>query len=527
MNTENHNKNNIKANDAPIGESFGFYHDLKRQVTTASITEFEWEDPIEFDEIELETFDISIFPDFLQNTILAVSNFTQTPVDLPAMCLLGALSTALQKKFSVEPLSGWHEPLNTYTAILMGSSNRKSAVFNFFMSPIIKLESQLIDTHKSINAEVIKDLRLLEKRIDNLENKYARTGDKKTLDELQPYYDQKENLSITSTPALLLDNSTEEAIVSRLVENKERISIASSEGDLFERIKFFQKNDASKVDVYLKCYSGDPLRNDRISRSTERLIEPLLTICISAQPTVIQDMPQKIIDRGLIPRFLISVPKDFMGERDVFNASPIPIEIEERYNNFIYKLLNFEKQHPISIQLGENAYKILKQFEFEVEKAFLPDQIYYGQLRGWGGKIVGNLLRIAGLLHVSKHALNANSKEDIPTVIDAETLVDALKLKAYFDAHTEKAFGIMRNNVSYDNAKFLLKKILEAFNKLDSISIPKQEIWQNTKKTFATANHLDLTLKTLQERGYIKMDKGGKSGQREFIVLNPKIVPIE
>lgn len=68
---------------------------------------------------------------------------------------------------------------------------------------------------------------------------------------------------------------------------------------------------------------------DRVSRETERLNEPLITINISAQPTVIQEMPKKLIDRGLIPRFLFSIPYDNLGYRDVRNPYPIPIEVRK------------------------------------------------------------------------------------------------------------------------------------------------------------------------------------------------------
>ena len=74
----------------------------------------------------------------------------------------------------------------------------------------------------------------------------------------------KEKLKTRPAPTFILDNSTEEAIISKLFQNSERITIASSEGDLFERLKSSIKLDASKLDVYLKGYSGEPLRTDRI-----------------------------------------------------------------------------------------------------------------------------------------------------------------------------------------------------------------------------------------------------------------------
>ncbi|WP_339259846.1 YfjI family protein [Lysinibacillus sp. FSL K6-3209] len=497
------------------------YEELYESINSLDEYGFEWQPPITFEESALKQFDVNIFPNTLKNMVLAVSRFTQTPVDLAAICLIGVLSTVLQKKFHVEPIKGWKEPLNTYTAVLLQASNRKSAVFGLMIGPLFDYESNLIKSHQEVQKKNEKHLSLLNRRIDKLENEYAKSGDTEPLDDLENLWTLREKLKPKPAPTLILDNSTEEVIVSRISQNSERIAIASSEGDLFERLKSSIKFEASKLDVYLKGYSGDYLRTDRISRDTERIEEPLVTICISAQPTVIQDMPQKIIDRGLIPRFLISMPEDLLGKRDVYNAKPVDSETKYLYNNLISKLLNFEDKDSIALELSSESYDVLKKFEHHVETLFLPEQLYCDSLKSWGGKIIGNLLRITGLLHVAKHTDIAKDKSDIPTTIEVKTLKAALKLKEYFDSQIINAYGIMFSKESNDMAQYLLGKLELLTEEKKQRKVSKQDLWQKTKKIFTTAPTFNLSLKILEERGFIQFDFGGKSGRKEFIILSP------
>lgn len=107
--------------------------------------EFEWENPVPFDDYEVPKFNSKVFSPTIKTMVDSVSKFTQTPNDLPAMIAIGVLSTILSKKFVVEPVKGWKEPLNTFTTILMESSNRKSAAYKAMTEPIYLYENELIE----------------------------------------------------------------------------------------------------------------------------------------------------------------------------------------------------------------------------------------------------------------------------------------------------------------------------------------------------------------------------------------------
>ncbi|MGG3162153.1 YfjI family protein [Geobacillus stearothermophilus] len=510
-------RKNRKMTDVGAGEElFKEIVDALNKKQSVDNDELEWETPVPFSTYDLPKFDSQVFSPTIKDMVESVAKFTQTPVDLPAIIAFGVLSTVLSKKFFVEPKKGWKEPLNTYTTVLMESSNRKSAAYNAMTEPIYLYEKDLISEMKPKIKKRLAERGAIKKRIEKLQNDYAKTSDPAIREEIKEVVEELEALPELYEPTLLLDNSTEEKIATRLQENNEKIAIMSSEGDLFERMKI-KGSDQEKLDIYLKGYSGDHLRVDRVTRNTERLEEPLITICISAQPTVIQNMPRKLNDRGLIPRFLFSIPNDFVGYRDVLNAFPIPERTRNKYISLIKKMLNFSTNQPIALHLEHEAEKLLSTFQMEVEVNFREGGILHDQLKAWGGKLVGQLIRIAGLLHVTKYAETANCIEDIPTVIDKETLTKAIQLKDYFIAHAEKAFGIMKQNELLVDAQFILGKLLAE----QKLVISKQALWQKTKKRFEVAEQLNNTLNMLESRFYIQRVFGGKSGRKEMIYVNP------
>lgn len=80
--------------------SIKLYEELYESINSLDEYGFEWQPPITFEESALKQFDVNVFPNTLKDMVLAVSRFTQTPVDLAAICLIGVLSTVLQKKVS-------------------------------------------------------------------------------------------------------------------------------------------------------------------------------------------------------------------------------------------------------------------------------------------------------------------------------------------------------------------------------------------------------------------------------------------
>lgn len=510
--------NNQENLTGDIGKSAQLFYELYYQ-SNPEVPHYHWETPVEFDKYNLPTFNVSIFSKEIQEMILAVSEFNKTPIDLAAFCGLGALSTAIQGKFIIEPWSGWQEPLNLYLASLLPSSSRKTPVFKAMTAPIKNYETALIKQVQSDNKKNEFELKIIEKRFDKLENAYLKSGKKELLLELEGLRNEQQELEVKSEPIVIADDFTEEALIRDLKNNNEQLSIMSSEGDLFEKLKS-DRLDQSKMAVYLKSYNGELLRVSRITRDGERLESPLLTICISAQPAVIRDTPAKLVDRGLIPRFLFSIPFDGIGYRECDIGTPIDDKIKEDYSTLLTSLLNLKQKNKALI-LSKEAIKALNVFRTAVEAEYLNDGIFSKQLKEWGGKFVGQLLRIAGIIHITDAIANGSKPPEVPEVVEVETLNKVLSLANYFIQHAAKAYGCMKEDTNFSDAEYLLEKI-QAFH--TNTIMTEQEIWQKTKSKFKKSSELRHCLQILIDRRYIRhyeFDANGIRIPRKTYQLNP------
>lgn len=412
----------------------------------------EWEAPVTFDKYPVPPFPVNVFNEPLRSMVIYVAESIQTPIDLPAVVGLGVLSTAIQNKFNISPNSSWCEKLNLYIALLLDPSTRKSAVYSKMTKPVSNYEKEQQEKMDLSVKNREAERSALEKRKDVLEREYAKEQNPEFLDDIKKVNKRLQEIPELYSPTLSTDDATPEALVSRMYENDGKISILSAEGGLFER--FRNKNiDQIKFDVYLKPYSGDTLRIDRQTRDTQIIENPTMTICITAQPSVIKELPSPVHERGLMARFFISIPNDNLGGRKA-RTPDIPKDVIHKYESFIRKLLNWTTDETVPLKLSEDALNLLYDTMDEVEVEFRENGAFHDDLKSWGGKLIGQLLRVAGLLHVSYQAAMVKDITEVDTIISKDTLAAAIQLKDYMIAHAEKAFGVMKQRQDYADAEF-------------------------------------------------------------------------
>lgn len=283
-------KTNIGEGEDLFNELCNLINENDTEANQGIVVDYEeWEKPVTFEKYPVPTFPINVFNNPIKTMIEETAESLQTPLDLPAFIGLGVLATAFSKKFTIEPKNNWREPLNLYIVTLLDSSSRKSPAFNAMMEPITNYQVEL-NKKMQLDVENRKTERTaLEKRIENLQREYGKDENQQHLLEIKQINKRLLEIPELFSPTILADDSTPEALVSTMYKNKSKLAILSAEGDLFE--KFKSKFTDIKYDVFLKSYSEDFLRTDRISRETEMIEKPNLTICVAAQPSVIKELP--------------------------------------------------------------------------------------------------------------------------------------------------------------------------------------------------------------------------------------------
>ncbi|MDQ0880960.1 YfjI family protein [Peribacillus sp. V2I11] len=483
--------------------------------------QIEWQEPIQFDDYMLPPFPVDVFPKWLRHYVEGVAESTQTPIDAPGMAAISVLSTALTKLFYVRLTGEWSESLNTYTILALPPGNRKSSVFKTLLEPIMHYEKEERERLAKEVSEQKAKLKAKQKRLDHLEKEYAKDGNPATLNEIFDLTNEIEEEKILSLPRFITEDVTPEKLADLMAENNEKMALLSAEGGGIFSIMAgrYSSDGKANIEIFLKGFSGDYCAVDRIGRAAIILNEPALTICLFLQPHVVQGVPAIFLERGLMPRFLFSFPHSLVGHRKI-TPQVIEAEVKNEYLLNVKKLLYLKAAEEVQLTLHNNGRQAEEAFRGEIEKMFL-DGGELAEMKEWGSKLSGQIIRLAGLLHVAEHVqalpMDVPNIEGIPKQIQAETIIKAQQLARYFIEHAKVAYGCMGADKGTQDAKYLLGLI----KRQNKPVIEYREIQNLTRKRFIKAVHLKTTLLELEERGYIHQKKDGR---KKLLEVNPYIL---
>ena len=454
-----------------------------------------WEEPIPFGRYELPPFPTDALPPDIGAYVEAVAESTQTPVDMAGTAALSMASVCTQGKYEIQGKADWIEPPNTFADIIAMPYERKSAVLHFIVRPGDNYEKQYnLQIAGRIEASKMR-LRILERRQKAIEERVAKGNAEPG--ELEQIAQEIAEFEVEKPLHLYVDDITTEKLVSVMASNHGRAALISSEGGIFDTLAgIYTKN--VNIDVMLKGYSGDTIRVDRIGRESVNIMNPSLTVLLMTQPKVVSDVlgNKTFRGRGLTARFLYCLPKSWVGERK-FQSRPVPDEVYQRYEQKIVNMLEEEyPERPNIITLSPEASKLLTDFAEELEPKMKAE---YAEIADWAGKLVGNTLRIAGLLcRAGVYRAPEFLYENEPLVVGGETMANAIKLGRYFLSHALAVFDVIPEAAMHRDADRILKMIrdrkLTDFNRRTAMRFCQ---------TFKTVAEIQPVLDFLEDYGYI------------------------
>ena len=466
-----------------------------------AIREFElsWDEPISISRETLPDFPINALPKALREYALAVSESTQTSVDMAAVGTLTVVSACMRNLYKVEGSPEWHEPTNIYSVIIADPSERKSANIVLVKKPIDEFVKEYNAAHK-VEFEMSKATK---QRLENKKNSLLSTSKKKGADdfndELRGVVEQLVNFEEKKPLKVYVDDTTPEKLVETLAGNNNAISIISSEGGIFDVLSGAYSSKVN-IDVFLKAYSGENISVDRIMRTSLSVEDACLTILLSVQPVVIGDLMKnkRFRHRGLTARFLYTHPRTLVGERKL-NTRPMAPAVYEAYKKVVYNILKEERgAKPEIIRLTDGARKCLAEYYDWAEQMMSGEFSFYGD---WMGKLVGNTLRIAGIMaRASVHKTDAFLEIDKPIFITEEVMSNAVLIGKYFMAHSISAYSKMG---VYSHSLVLIKALKKMQEKNEGI-ICRRELMRICR-WIPSADEAQTILASLEDYGYLRL----------------------
>jgi replicative DNA helicase len=495
--------------------------------TTAGTGKRGWTPPTPLgDGVGVPAFPVEALPPWLGEYVAAVATATQTPPDLAGMLVLAVLATVSAGAVEVEPRPGWREPLCLFIAVGMDAGARKSAVFTALTRPVADFERTQAAAALPGITETATLRRIADQAATTAEaaaGKAPASQQEEARAEAIARAAEASALVVPPLPRWLVDDATPEALAGLLAVYG-RIALLSPEGDVFDQMAGRYNQAGPNLGVYLKGHAGDLLKVDRRGRPPEYVERPCLTIGLAVQPEVLRGLAGRpgFGGRGLLARFLYSLPESLVGHRQV-GAPPVPPSVADRYALELQALAASlaapaGDDGPAVLTLDRQATELLLAFERDLEPRLAADSGDLAHLAGWAAKLAGATCRLAGLLHLAAHL-----RAGFARPISADTFAGAARLAAYLIEHARAVFDLMGADPRVDDARWLLDWI----GRTGRAQFSRRDAHQAARGRFHKAGDLEPALALLEEHGWLRRvdadssgPKGGRPPSPRFLV-NP------
>ncbi len=335
---------------------------------------------------------------------------------------------------------GHTEPLNLWTNAIAETGERKTSALRVLAEPVYDYERRKNEDTAGARGQSASDKRVALKALERAEANMAKPvgtkGQAGAKEERDAQQEALAKLGRTEPTRYACNNGTVEAVCKLMADNNERVLLVAAEPGFLSVMGGQYSKKSAELAPILDAYSGDGGLNARITRESESLTNPALSMVISSQPSRLADLfgIKDSTEQGLAGRFLFSICETHAGYRNPAERVPIPQAVERAWAQLIASLLDLapaEGKAP-SLVFSRPARALWESWSWEeVEKQARPGGILHpAELRGFGSKLAGQVARIAGGLHMCEHVGKAVEIE-----VTRETVARAIELGRYLLAH--------------------------------------------------------------------------------------------
>ncbi|MCM1006488.1 MAG: YfjI family protein [Ruminococcus flavefaciens] len=479
----------------------------------------QWElpTPLRPDGTNLLPFPVNALPPILRDMVRAIATTTSTDPAMAGTAILSAVSYCFSGVYRMSAKRDHTEPLVLDALTVAELSFKKSPVISMVKRPYIQFAHDWNENNKQDIFKAQAERNILINQFNALEKK-----DDVTADEIAELQTKLSNIPQSNFRRIVVDDITPESLVHQLEENGTFLMI-SDEAGMLGNFSGRYSNNIPNLDLLLKSWNGETYISDRATRGTIVLKKPYMSICLACQPYVFESMINNSAFRGsgLIARFVYCFPVSNIGSRR-YDTQPIPEEVAENYKKLVYKLLSdkftYNDEKELYLHFDGKAYnEFVQYYNNYIEPQLITDMAF---CKDWGGKYHGLILRLCGIIHCVKCALNGENHVEIR--VDMDTFCNAVEIGEYFREQAIYAYSLGDEDIATVKAERVL-------NKIQSKHI--QQIRQNDLHhlcrctLFKNAQDFNETVDMLEEYGYIRRitSKGANNKTITDILVNPHI----
>ncbi|MBR1382622.1 MAG: DUF3987 domain-containing protein [Ruminococcus sp.] len=473
--------------------------------------------PLRPDGTNLLPFPVNALPPILGDMADAIATTTSTDVAMAGTSILSAVSYCFSGVYRMSAKRDHTEPLVLYSLTVAEPSFKKSPVISLVKRPYATFAHDWNESNKQDIFKSQAERKLLESKMLALEKK-----DDVTAEEIAKLQTDLSNIPQSNFRRIAVDDVTPESLV-RLLEENGTLLMISDEAGMLGNFSGRYSNNVPNIDLLLKCWNGETFISDRATRASIVLKKPYMSVCLACQPYVFDSMINNTAFRGsgLIARFLYCFPKSNIGTRK-YDTQAVPEAVIENYKNLTYKLLQdkftYHSDMEKYLHFDHKAYgEFVDYYNNYIEPQLVTDMAF---CKDWGGKYHGLILRLCGIIHCIKCALNGCDPVEVR--VDIDTFCNAIEIGEYFREQAIYAYSLGDTDFATVKAERVLAKIRSK----RITKIRQNDLHHLCRCTlFKNAQDFNETIDMLEEYGYLRRftSKGSNNKTVTDIEVNPHV----
>ncbi len=385
------------------------------------------------DDLPPQPFPIECLPAAAGDMARGIAAAERVPESLTGCCVLGILNASIGAGLQVRSGAQRVTRGNLFILASAESGTGKSETFRHSARPLFEYEREIIkqwtaNTLPGLQAEkelLESEVNALKKTVGKKDSGIDREATRRELEEKKARLLELE--SAMQSPVLTVEDITTERLASLLSKRGEVLaSLSPDAGNVVSNLLGrYNKLDRTDESIYLKAYSGDYCRVDRIGREPVVLHHPCLSVLWLTQPDKLDTLlgERSLTDGGMIPRLLTChtncQPAHITGDQQ-----GIPSATLQGWDALVRELLAAycHNSEPFTIEPDPAAMQLLTDHYNAIVDRRLTD---LKDITSYAARWTEQAWRLSVVLHAARHGAQAHehslSKE---TAMDAITLAD-------------------------------------------------------------------------------------------------------
>lgn len=496
-----------------------------QEVRTAQPRPPAWETPIPLDDLTGPAFPLDALPDTpdtpLRRLVEATAAQTQAPPDIAAWCALSVIGAAVRGRLEVRVRKDWREPVHIQSLQVLVSGGGKGPTYKVLTQPLYLWDAQEKAKYSELHREWEHERRI---RDLNVQKARSRTKSvKATADDEQHWrscvkalveWEQQE----PTLRRIVASNTTAEALEKRIYEQGGAMAVISAEGGFLANITGAY-SDTPKLGVLLHGYSGEPFENDRKTDNEQwRVDRSCVAVSLAVQPHVLEAMGKVdgFQNLGAAARFLVTCPQPVTWPD--LHPPDIPDDLIHWWNWRIMEIADGDTgtaAGPVAMELSPAAQEAFDAERMWWRQASVDD--VFADMTEWGRKYPGQVVRIAGLLHI----LQEPAPQTVP--IPAEVMASAIFIMRNAIEHARIAHALLHGMGEQSRERDVLDVVMRLHAKADG-ELTSAAVYDRLRgrHAFQKAETVVGALRVLEERRSVRLERREGPGPPTYAILvNP------